>query len=345
MGANLVPVVRRFTIDTRTFNANDCAVVENCATVGTRKLLRFDFLCWNAGDQDVHLGDPTQNPQWFVWSPCHRHYHLKNFNEYRIFDCSGNQRTGNKQAFCLEDVEKLSAGPNTSHYTCNDQGVSAGWADVYNAGLDCQWIDITDLPDGDYVLEARTNDSGIVQEDSYGDNVTWAGLQISGNTVTEIAVPCYPEDCLDFNPQTVQATNINGRWKVVDGNHWILDFGSKEADAEKARDVIKHYSMNSICFVGRPDRTGEQLMVYFLVNSQTPSGSFAGEDAIAFNPVNVAAQEVSGRWKVTDGPTWMLDFGVSEANARKAVWIIKKYGFQFQCFVGRPHAPMMYFRQ
>src|SRR5260370_6318437 len=84
MGANLVPLVRGFRIEPRTFNASDCAVVENCVTVGARKLLRFDFLCWNAGDQDVHLGDPTQNPQWYEWSPCHRHWHLKNFNEYRV---------------------------------------------------------------------------------------------------------------------------------------------------------------------------------------------------------------------------------------------------------------------
>jgi hypothetical protein len=293
------------------------------------------------------MGSPAQNPQWFEFSPCHQHFHLKQFNGYKIYDCKGRERKGNKQAFCLEDSERLSAGQATPQFRdCNsNQGISAGWADLYGRDLDCQWIDITGLPDGDYVVEARTNRSGIVREDWYGDNFTWAGIRIKGSTVMEIPAPCYPEDCIGFNPSTVQAKNVGGSWKVVDGDHWILDFGAKEANAKKARDVIKHYGMNRICFVGRPSRTGKQLMMYFKINNSAPSGSFPGEDAIQFNTANVNAQQVGGRWKVTEGPMMMLDFGVSEANARKAVWLIKKYGFRFQCFVGRPNAPMMYFRK
>src|SRR6266852_5592955 len=54
-----------------------------------------------------------------------------------------------------------------------------------------------------------------------------------GNTVKEIAAPCYPEDCLGINPANVQAKNVGGSWKVVDGNHWMMDFGSKQANAKK----------------------------------------------------------------------------------------------------------------
>ena len=93
MGANLVPVVRGFSIQTKTFGANDCTVVEGCGVVGKRKLLRFDFLCCNAGNADVHMGVPAQNPQWYEFSPCHGHYHLKSFNEYALFDCRGRRRT------------------------------------------------------------------------------------------------------------------------------------------------------------------------------------------------------------------------------------------------------------
>ncbi len=302
MGVNLVPIVRRFRIETKTFSTSDCAVAEGCAIPGTRKLLRFDFLCWNAGNADLRMGSPSQNPQWYEYSPCHRHFHLKQFNGYKVYDCRGRERKGNKQAFCLEDSERLSAGPATPQFRdCNNnQGISAGWADLYGSGLDCQWIDITGLPDGDYAVEARTNRSGIVKEDWYGDNFTWVGVRITGNVVTEITAPCYPEDCIGFDPQHVQAKNISSSWKVVDGDHWILDFGSIP---------------------------------------------FPGEDAIQFNTSNVSATKVGGRWKVTDGPMRILDFGVSEMNARKSAWIIKKYGFRYQCFVGRPNAPMMYFRR
>ena len=45
MGTDLVSLVENFIIESKTFTAGDCAVVEGCAEVGTRKLLRFDFLC------------------------------------------------------------------------------------------------------------------------------------------------------------------------------------------------------------------------------------------------------------------------------------------------------------
>ncbi len=343
MGANLVPIVRNFAIQTKTFTPQDCAVQEGCAVPGSRKLLRFDFLCWNAGNRNAHLGSPSQNPQWYVFSNCHGHYHLRNFNDYKLYDCRGRVRTGLKQAFCLMDVERR-GGTSPRLYTCSDQGVSAGWADVYGAGLDCQWIDITGLVDGEYVLEARTNQSGIVREDSYGDNFTWAGVRIAGSRVTEIPAPCYPEDCVGFNPASVQAKNVGGAWKVVDGAHWMLDFGTNRINAQRARDVIRHYSFDSMCFVGRPSPNRRQLMMYFKVGARAPRGPLRGEDAISFNPSNVSARKIGGSWKVMEGQMSMLDFGVSEANARKAVWIIQHYGFRYQCFVGRPNAPMMYFR-
>ncbi len=347
MGANLVPLVRRFTIQTRTVGANDCAVVEGCTVVGTRKLLRFDFLCWNAGNADVRMGSPAQRPELYEFSPCHQHYHLRDFNGFKLYDCKGRDWKGMKQAFCLVDLEKITPGSGPAQFnSCNsNQGITAGWADVYARQLDCQWVDITGVPDGDYVLEARTNRNGVVKEDWYGDNFTWTGVRIKGSTVTEIPPPCYPEDCLGFNPKTVQAKKISGRWKVVDGDHWLLDFGTSQANAKKARDVIKFYGVNRICFVGRPSPTGKQLMMYFKIGTAAPSGHFAGEDCIPFNPTTLQAQQVGGRWKVTDGGSWLLDFGVSRANAEKAVWLIRKYGFQYQCFVGRPNAPMMYFRK
>jgi hypothetical protein len=67
------------------------------------------------------------------------------------------------------------------------------------------------------------------------------------------------------------------------------------------------------------------------------------EDCIHFDPNQASVKNMEGRWKVVVGNMWMLDFGNSQANAQKAVDIIKYYGFTDQCFVGRPNAPMMYF--
>jgi len=61
------------------------------------------------------------------------------------------------------------------------------------------------------------------------------------------------EDCVSFNPNTIEVKNIGGRWKIVDGSHWLFDFGDKESEARTAFTIIKKYGFTRSCFVGRPD--------------------------------------------------------------------------------------------
>jgi len=157
----------------------------------------------------------------------------------------------------------------------------------------------------------------------------------------DVALAKLTEDCLPMNYNNVNAVFAGGAWKVADGGSWLLDFGANQANAQKAVAIMKHYKMDKQCFVGRPNAP----MTYYTTAGSAPVGPYPGEDAIAFNPANVKASFVGGSWKVVDGQMSMLDFGNKEANAKVAVDIIKFYGFTHQCFVGRPHAPMSYFRK
>ena len=62
------------------------------------------------------------------------------------------------------------AAPTPQFDHCGYQGISAGWADVYHRGLDCQWIDITGVPSGRYVLEVAINPAHVIQEHNYSNN-------------------------------------------------------------------------------------------------------------------------------------------------------------------------------
>jgi len=99
VGVNLIPIVRRFKIETKTIPANDCAVVEGCTAPGTRKLLRFDFLCWNAGNTDVKMGSHPRTHN-CTNSPRATIYHLRVSMVFKLYDCQGRDRKGSKQAFC-----------------------------------------------------------------------------------------------------------------------------------------------------------------------------------------------------------------------------------------------------
>jgi len=149
------------------------------------------------------------------------------------------------------------------------------------------------------------------------------------------------EDCLAFNPVSAEVKRISGDWKIVDGSHWMFSFGSLKAEAEQSLKIIKHYRMNQMCFVGRPDPSFQ----YMLRSGTAPAGAMAGEDCVSFNPSTTEAKFVGGEWKIVDGSHWMFSFGTKEDEARQALAIIKKYGFTKSCFVGRPDPSFKYLRK
>ncbi len=67
------------------------------------------------------------------------------------------------------------------------------------------------------------------------------------------------EDCVSLNPNTARVKRINGRWKIVDGNHWIFDFKDNKQEAKEALKVIKKYGFTKSCFVGRPNPSFQYL--------------------------------------------------------------------------------------
>lgn len=350
MGVNLVTRVRNFAISTQTFSASDHDVQDGCVTPGTHRIMRFDFLSYNAGNSDLVIGSPAARPDLFVWSAGHGHYHLRDFNEFLLFNSNGTLATiGYKQAFCAIDIERI--GPNASanarFANCNsDQGISSGWADVYSSGLACQYIVIDTVPNGDYTLQSTTNAKRVVGEDCFGDNTEWTGLRINGNSVTEIAPPWVPEDRIGFNRANLSVAQFGGRWKVVEGSHWLIDTGGIKAEADRVLEIINRYKLASMCFVGRPACGDVTPMMYWLTDAgAAPSGNLAGEDCNAFDPAKLAVIEVGGRWKVAEGAHWLLDFGPGHGNAVAALHFIRKHRFNEMCFVGRPGPSMTYFKR
>jgi hypothetical protein len=72
-----------------------------------------------------------------------------------------------------------------------------------------------------------------------------------GGTVPGGAMP--GQDCIALNPDTAHAAQVQGRWKIVDGSQWVLDFGTNMAAAQRAEQVIKTYHLGQQCFVARPN--------------------------------------------------------------------------------------------
>ncbi|MEP7294843.1 MAG: lysyl oxidase family protein [Burkholderiales bacterium] len=152
-------------ITTETFASNACEIEEGTITAGTKKLLRFTTQTRNIGTADLVLGNPATSPL-FQWGGCHGHYHFQSFAQYRLLDATGSLvGTGKKVGFCLMDITRIDTSVNPSpRYTCSNQGIQAGWADVYSSNLSGQWIDITGLPAGQYILEITMDPLNIIDE-------------------------------------------------------------------------------------------------------------------------------------------------------------------------------------
>ncbi len=192
-------------------NNDDCFIEENCMTgYGVRQILRFTTQIENIGDLDFYVGPEPENEidvstQW-EWDPCHDHWHYESYAEYVLFDENNNKLPiGFKNGFCVMDLD-CSIGGGDSKYHCENQGISVGCGDIYDAELDCQWIDITDISDGIYTFVVRVNwdksfDNNGNSETNYINNWAQVCLHITtnseGNKEFEVVESCEPYvDCL-----------------------------------------------------------------------------------------------------------------------------------------------------
>jgi len=67
------------------------------------------------------------------------------------------------------------------------EGISVGWMDTYAFLLVNQWIDITGIPDGTYVLTLSADPNHYFTEASTANNTATARLSISGSSVTVLS--------------------------------------------------------------------------------------------------------------------------------------------------------------
>lgn len=145
-----------FSLDVYDADWDDCAFTEACVTgTGIRYVLKFGVKISNIGDVDYHLGSPTDGAPGFVYSDCHEHWHYADYGEYLLYDSLGNEiPAGHKNGYAVMDVGCFDGTPQYGGW---DMGISAGCYDIYGRGTSCQWVDLTDVPDGTYTLVARVN--------------------------------------------------------------------------------------------------------------------------------------------------------------------------------------------
>ncbi|XP_062235540.1 protein-lysine 6-oxidase-like isoform X1 [Platichthys flesus] len=165
-----------------------CAAEENCLASSsrsaqdydTRVLLRFPQRVKNQGTSDFLPSKPRYS---WEWHSCHNHFHsMDEFSLYELLDAGTQTQVaeGHKASFCLEDTSCDPGYYRRFACTSHTQGLSPGCYDTYNADIDCQWIDITDVSPGKYILKVTVNPQQQVPESNFNNNVARCDVQFTG---------------------------------------------------------------------------------------------------------------------------------------------------------------------
>lgn len=147
------------------------------------------------------------------------------------------------------------------------------------------------------------------------------------------------EDCIAFDPTTLELERDGSRWVLTDGTNRMMVFDD-EAEGRRSRAILRRYRADRQCFVGRPDPS----LTYVLVGDAAPEGAVPTEDCVAFEPAALRLDADGGRWLLTDGSNRMMAFDL-EAEGQDALALIRAHGFTHTCYVGRPNPSMVYLRK
>jgi hypothetical protein len=142
----------------------------------------------------------------FVVSETHRHWHLLGFETYELRTVGG--RTlgrDHKTGFCLGDrydasvSTRLPGEPARAFWTqeCGRgqtertrilEGISPGFGDDYVPLLEGQYIDVTGLAPGRYVLVHRVNADRDIRESDYANNAGSALIELTRDSGGKLSV-------------------------------------------------------------------------------------------------------------------------------------------------------------
>eukprot|EP01084_Bolivina_argentea_P275520 469903_1 len=251
-------------IRTEYFPADDCQINEGCVNdIGERTVIRFVTAVGNIGTETFKVGNPAYSDL-TIWDNCHSHYHVNNYVEYDVFCASDKKEKrpvaqGGKDGFCVQDgsTDTYYDGNDTepSRFSnCSYQGIGIGRMDKYASHIICQFVDITDLPAGDYVLRGTVNKDKVTPELDYDNNEARVPFSYDGNPASYYISNFIPD-------QTILSEWANTKNNLLSGDSiTVPGFPTNVPAGFVGWITLYRYGESEWCFSPGPCFSGQRLM-------------------------------------------------------------------------------------
>lgn len=166
-----------------------CRSTSRCPTMSVRQRIRRTDGTWTVVRTTARMR--------FEVGDRHRHWHVEDFERYRLWRlgvADPTPRRARKFGFCFFDISRVRRwGPAHRQYAqsrCGTPdslrvhvGLSAGWQDTYPWDFAGQYIDVTGLPRGEYLLCVTADPRKQFRQADTRNHETWVRLRIGRSGV------------------------------------------------------------------------------------------------------------------------------------------------------------------
>lgn len=142
-----------------------------------------------------------------------------------------------------------------------------------------------------------------------------------------------------FDPHTVRAHWVNGRWELRAGQTWIKDFGTRGSDAREAERIIRRLELTEYVTIGRP----APIVEFWLSRGNAPKALRSGLRVTPIDRDSLRIEKIQDNWCIRDDRRVLFNFGVDRPAAHRTLEAIERYQFTHVGGVGFPRPSMMYF--
>ncbi|MCY7418652.1 MAG: hypothetical protein LH650_09175 [Chloroflexi bacterium] len=173
-----------------------CASLQTCPTMTVKQRIKRSDGTWRttatSATMQYDVGDG------------HKHWHVLGLQKYRLWRLGVADLTPLKTAkygFCFFDTTRwLSSASFLPHYVskpiganpgCGDPstldtrvGLTPGWGDIYPWDFSGQYIDVTGVPTGEYLLCVRADPNRRFRQASSANDEAWVRVRLAGSTLT-----------------------------------------------------------------------------------------------------------------------------------------------------------------